>query len=44
MSYPYQITSFEQYQSDYKKSIEDPAGFWGGGSRKFFGEKKMGCR
>jgi acetyl-CoA synthetase len=28
MSYPYQIRSFDQYQSAYKKSVEDPEGFW----------------
>jgi acetyl-CoA synthetase len=30
MSYPYQIRSLEQYQSEYKKSVEDPEGFWAG--------------
>jgi acetyl-CoA synthetase len=29
MSYPYQINSFENYQQAWKKSIEDPEGFWG---------------
>lgn len=28
MPYPYQITSFEEYKEHYRKSIEDPAGFW----------------
>src|SRR3984893_14871155 len=28
MSYPYQIRSFDQYQSAYKKSVADPEGFW----------------
>src|SRR3954468_10041544 len=28
MSYPYQIRSMDEYQSTYKKSIEDPEGFW----------------
>jgi acetyl-CoA synthetase len=28
MSYPYQITSLAQYHQDYKKSIDDPEGFW----------------
>ena len=28
MAYPYQITSLEQYHSDYKKSIENPEEFW----------------
>ncbi|MEI8058711.1 MAG: acetate--CoA ligase [Ferruginibacter sp.] len=40
MSYPYQITSFEQYQSDYKKSIEDPEGFWGNVAENFEWRKK----
>ncbi len=29
MSYPYQITSYEGYQEAWKKSVEDPEGFWG---------------
>ncbi len=29
MSHPYQITSFEGYQKAWKKSVEDPEGFWG---------------
>ncbi len=29
-NYPYQIHSLEQYRSEYKKSIEDPEGFWAG--------------
>jgi len=28
MSYPYQIKSFEAYEAAYKKSVEDPEGFW----------------
>lgn len=28
MSYPYQIKNAEQYQAAYKKSVEDPEGFW----------------
>ena len=28
MSYPYQITSLEQYHQDYNRSVEDPEGFW----------------
>ncbi len=28
MSYPFQITSKEQYDAAYKKSTEDPEGFW----------------
>ncbi len=26
--YPYQIRSLEQYRSEYRKSVEDPEGFW----------------
>ena len=26
--YPYQIRSMEQYRTEYKKSVEDPEGFW----------------
>jgi acetyl-CoA synthetase len=40
MSYPYQITSFEQYQSDYKKSIENPEEFWGNVAENFEWRKK----
>ena len=29
MSYPYQINSYENYQQAWKKSVEDPEGFWG---------------
>jgi acetyl-CoA synthetase len=28
MSYPYQLHSFDQYKAAYKKSVEDPDGFW----------------
>ena len=28
MSYPFQITSLEQYHSAYKQSVDDPEGFW----------------
>ncbi len=28
MSFPYQIKSFEAYENAYKKSVEDPEGFW----------------
>lgn len=40
MSYPYQITSLEQYNADYKKSIEDPEGFWGNIAGYFQWHKK----
>src|ERR1700761_3430916 len=28
MSYPYQIRTLEEYHAHYKKSVEDPEGFW----------------
>jgi acetyl-CoA synthetase len=28
MNYPHQIKTIEQYQAAYKKSVEDPEGFW----------------
>ena len=40
MSYPFQITSLEQYHTDYKKSIEDPAGFWDDVAGNFLWKKK----
>ncbi|MDO6434249.1 acetate--CoA ligase [Flavitalea sp. BT771] len=40
MSYPYQIRSMEQYQSEYKKSVEDPEGFWAGIAGNFSWHRK----
>ena len=40
MSYPYQIKSFEQYKEDYKKSVEDPEGFWANVAENFTWRKK----
>ena len=40
MDYPYQIKSFEQYKSDYKKSVDDPEGFWGAVADNFLWKKK----
>jgi acetyl-CoA synthetase len=40
MSYPYQIKSLEQYHSDYKKSVEDPEGFWASVADNFVWRKK----
>jgi acetyl-CoA synthetase len=40
MSYPFQITSPEQYHSDYKKSIEEPEAFWSGVAEHFQWRKK----
>ncbi len=34
-NYPYQIRSLEQYRSEYKKSVEDPEGFWAGVAANF---------
>ncbi|GAB3018140.1 acetate--CoA ligase [Niabella terrae] len=41
MSYPYQITSIEQYHEDYKKSVEDPEGFWSEVADDFVWKKKQ---
>jgi acetyl-CoA synthetase len=40
MSYPYQIRSLEQYHEEYKKSINDPEGFWGSIAENFHWRKK----
>ena len=40
MSYPYQITSSEQYRADYKKSVEQPEAFWGAVAENFLWKKK----
>lgn len=40
MSYPYQIHSFEQYQKDYRQSIDDPQTFWGAIAENFTWRKK----
>ena len=40
MSYPYQITSYDQYKSVYRKSVEDPEGFWAGVADHFLWRKK----
>jgi acetyl-CoA synthetase len=40
MSYPYQINSFEEYQTAYKKSVENPEGFWGEIAESFVWRKK----
>ncbi len=40
MSYPYQINSFEEYQTAYKKSVENPEGFWGEIAENFIWRKK----
>ncbi|HVM86835.1 MAG TPA: acetate--CoA ligase [Puia sp.] len=40
MSYPYQIKSFEEYKSAYKKSEENPEGFWNDIAENFLWRKK----
>ncbi len=40
MSYPYQIGSFEEYKSAWKKSVNDPEGFWGEIAENFYWRKK----
>ncbi len=40
MSYPYQITSQEAYNAAYKKSVEDPEGFWSEIAENFVWRKK----
>ena len=40
MSYSYQIGSLEQYHHDYKKSVEDPDGFWSAVAENFQWKKK----
>lgn len=40
MSYPYQIKSFEEYQQAYKRSVQDPEGFWGDVAENFTWRKK----
>ena len=40
MSYPFQITSFEQYQKDYKQSLENPVEFWSKVAENFIWKKK----
>ncbi len=40
MSYPFQITSLEQYHIDYKKSVDQPEEFWGDVASNFYWKKK----
>jgi acetyl-CoA synthetase len=40
MSYPYQLKSLDEYKEAYKKSIEDPAGFWSEIAENFLWRKK----
>lgn len=40
MSYPFQITSPEQYQKDYKRSVQEPEAFWAEVAENFQWKKK----
>src|SRR5258705_12683985 len=40
MSYPFQIKSLEQYNKDYKKSVDDPEAFWESVAENFQWRKK----
>lgn len=40
MSYPYQIKSLEEYREAYKKSVEDPDGYWGSVAESFLWRQK----
>ena len=40
MSYPFQITSFQQYLSSYKKSVDNPEEFWNEIAESFYWRKK----
>ncbi|KIC92188.1 MULTISPECIES: acetate--CoA ligase [unclassified Flavihumibacter] len=40
MSYPYQIRSLEQYNTVYKKSVDDPEGFWADIASNFYWRKR----
>lgn len=40
MSYPYQITSLEQYKQAYQKSVEQPEAFWNEVADNFYWRKK----
>ncbi len=40
MSYPFQITSLEQYHAEYNKSINDPEAFWASVGEHFVWRKK----
>jgi len=40
MPFPYQIKSFEEYKTAYKKSVEDPEGFWAEVAESFTWKKK----
>ena len=39
MTYPFQIRSLEEYNAAYKKSVEDPEGFWANVAQSFLWKK-----
>jgi acetyl-CoA synthetase len=40
MSYPFQIKSYEDYQKAYKRSVDDPEGFWADVASSFYWRKR----
>ncbi|CAN5524650.1 acetate--CoA ligase [soil metagenome] len=40
MAYPYQVTSLEQYHSDYKRSVDEPESFWADVADNFYWRQK----
>jgi acetyl-CoA synthetase len=40
MSYPYQIKSYDEYKTAYKKSVDDPEGFWADIASHFYWRKR----
>ena len=40
MAYPYQIHSFEEYKTAYKKSVDEPEAFWASVADNFYWRKK----
>lgn len=40
MNFPYQIKNLDHYQQEYKRSLEDPSGFWGEIAENFTWKKK----
>jgi acetyl-CoA synthetase len=40
MSYSFQISSFDEYKRAYKKSVDDPEGFWSEIASSFLWRKK----
>ncbi|MDI3318571.1 acetate--CoA ligase [Pinibacter soli] len=40
MAYPYQVTTLDQYNTAYKKSVDDPEAFWGDIASNFLWRKR----